>query len=374
MSRFLPAVPEIAQVVLALVEEEVPELRDAPWRDRAADEDLLRFELERRLVLAGQGEGYGEADLAELAARFGALARAGAPLRVVQQFSRTAVAHAFAELWARAEPGDVTELLRLSQWLARHNGVVERLLVQSYCALLEPGAVNGDERRMLADRLLAGLGSPADTAADEDDAPASGYLVVVLDAPANGLEGLPATTLATTVDDREHLLIPLQRGSGRERDEMARWAQRRGRGYAAAEVAETADEVPSAAAAARRLLAAAQLVGLPPGLVGRRDLVLEATLAAQPQGLRDLAAVLGPIEDDERLLETLTAFFAHDLDRTRTAAALFLSRGGLALRLDRIAQLTGLDPRSTRGVQVLGAALSARSLRDLPGSPPAAGA
>jgi sugar diacid utilization regulator len=100
------------------------------------------------------------------------------------------------------------------------------------------------------------------------------------------------------------------------------------------------------------------------------DVLLEDVLRQSPDGSARLAAVLGPLEVDTRLIDTLVAFFAHDLDRSRTAAALDLSRGGLGLRLNRIATLTGLDPRTTRGIQVLTAALSARALVGLAGRAP----
>ncbi len=72
--------------------------------------------------------------------------------------------------------------------------------------------------------------------------------------------------------------------------------------------------------------------------------------------------MIEPITHDERLVQTLVRFFASDLDRARTARDLDVSRRGFHGRLDRIARLTGLDPRTTRGVQLLGAALTAGSL------------
>jgi carbohydrate diacid regulator len=75
-----------------------------------------------------------------------------------------------------------------------------------------------------------------------------------------------------------------------------------------------------------------------------------------------MAHVLDPLAGDPRLLETLSRFLDLDLDRTRTAAAMGLSRRGLSLRLDRVTALTGFDPRGARGVQVLSSALASRAL------------
>jgi hypothetical protein len=54
------------------------------------------------------------------------------------------------------------------------------------------------------------------------------------------------------------------------------------------------------------------------------------------------------------LVETLAVFLDLDLDRTASAARLHIHRRTLTQRLDRIRALTGHDPRSSRGLLVLG--------------------
>jgi hypothetical protein len=355
--------------VLALVERDLPELVGAPWRDRATEREWLTTELRRRLDLAARGAAPTDQDLARVGALARAAARRGAPLVAVQRFLRATVAHSLTELWARAEPEDVTELLRLSRWIAQHNGALERLLVGVYCEQLDPGRERADRHGALAERLLAGL--------DPDHpVPAShGCLVLAFEPgePPDGPVAAPAGWLCATVEQLRHaiLLVGTPRAgggpaAGRDRDEVWRaaslWVTRRGPGRAAGVFADATADIPAAAGTARRLVRASAAVGLPPGLVGPEDLVLETVLTARADHAHDLVALLDPLDVDPRLLETLTAFYLNDLDRTRTAAELLLSRGGLALRLDRVAQLTGLDPRSTRGIQVLGAALAARAL------------
>lgn len=55
--------------------------------------------------------------------------------------------------------------------------------------------------------------------------------------------------------------------------------------------------------------------------------------------------LLSPLEHAPELLETLDAFFAEDCCPSTTAARLSIHRNTLSYRLDKIAHLTGLDPR-----------------------------
>ncbi|HZU11896.1 MAG TPA: helix-turn-helix domain-containing protein [Chloroflexota bacterium] len=60
----------------------------------------------------------------------------------------------------------------------------------------------------------------------------------------------------------------------------------------------------------------------------------------------DLATfLLSPLDHEPELLQTLEMFFAHDCSPCATAAALTIHRNTLSYRLDKIASLTGLDPR-----------------------------
>jgi hypothetical protein len=373
LSRFVPDAPEIVAAVLRRADAEFPEPESGGWRGSAAEAALLVFELTRRLELAEHGAPYGTDDLDEFARHFRLIAGRGAPLRSVQRFCRATIAHTFTELWGRAEPGDVTELLRMSRWLSRHHATVERLLVQVYCEQFDPARRSADRGVAVAERLLAGELTAADEQVADGASAVAGYLVVAFaegtSIEPRATEGLPAGTVGAALGAVRHLLVPVGNPVLRDRvwRQVGDWAAGPARLRAAGVFADDPSEVSSAAARARDLLRAAEAVGLPSGLVGARDLVLESTLGERPEGLWRLAAVLEPLDADARLVDTLVAFYANDLDRTRTAGALFLSRGGLSLRLDRIAHLTGLDPRSTRGIQVLGAALSARALSEVPG-------
>lgn len=238
--RAAALVHELACAVLARIDADVPALRVAPWRDRAADEALLRTAIVLDLEASTVGGGAHPVVLAPLAVHFRALVRRAAPLHSAQRFHRAGVTCLFAELWARAQPGDMDELLRLSRSSVAHNDEVERLLVQVYDGARDRGIRGGPGRA---------------------------------DAPPDARP----------------------------------------------------DPVP----------------------------------AGEPGDRLALVDLIEPIRHDARLVRTLVRFLANDLDRARTAADLDVSRRGFSVRLDRITRLTGLDPRTARGVQLLGAALAA---------------
>jgi PucR C-terminal helix-turn-helix domain len=366
LRRFVPVLPEIVTAVLGRIEIELPELTAAGWRLRIAESGFLHAELRRGIELVASGSGLEETDLQRYAAHFTNTATSGAPLLTMQRFCRTLIVELFSELWAWAEPGDVGEMLRFSQWLSLQNKAVEQLLVTIYGQADQPGLAIVDRRTALADRLLTGL---EDMGPSDPDLPvAPRYLVVVLAGEGPAADRLPDGTLGAALAGLRHLLVPVGR-SDAVPDVWEATACALAGTRATAVLAVEPARIPAAAASARSLLEAADAVGLSSGLIGVHELVLETALAGHPSGLRQVAALLRPIEADPRLRRTLTTFFSHDLDRTRTADSLQLSRSGLALRLARIAKLTGYDPRTVRGIQVLRSALSARAM--LEQSPPA---
>jgi hypothetical protein len=62
------------------------------------------------------------------------------------------------------------------------------------------------------------------------------------------------------------------------------------------------------------------------------------------------------------LLGTLVAYLAHDCNVSATASALYAHRHTISYRLERIRELTGLDPFSSRGRESLGLGLKARHI------------
>lgn len=77
----------------------------------------------------------------------------------------------------------------------------------------------------------------------------------------------------------------------------------------------------------------------------------------------DLARyLLSPLETEPDLLRTLESFFAHNCSPSATARALCVHRNTLTYRLDKIASLTGLDPRTFEEAVQIRLAMVLRSL------------
>jgi carbohydrate diacid regulator len=81
----------------------------------------------------------------------------------------------------------------------------------------------------------------------------------------------------------------------------------------------------------------------------------------------DLAMhLLSPLDHEPELLETLSVFFAHDCCPSSTAKELSIHRNTLSYRLDKIASLTGLDPRCFDHAVQIRLALLLRSFHHAP--------
>ena len=121
-------------------------------------------------------------------------------------------------------------------------------------------------------------------------------------------------------------------------------------------------DIARAAAQAHDVVRLVQVLGREPGGYLLRDVLLEYQLTRPSDAQSDLAQLLVPLDRNPDLPLTLEVYLDHDLDRRKTAAALHVHPNTLDYRLRRIVELTGLDPSTTRGLQLLGAALASRRL------------
>jgi PucR C-terminal helix-turn-helix domain len=128
-------------------------------------------------------------------------------------------------------------------------------------------------------------------------------------------------------------------------------------------VAATVAALVGATRQAADVLALAMGLGRGPGAYSLGDVLLEYQLSRPSDALPALALLLEPLERNPDLVLTLETYLAHDLDRRGTAAALHVHPNTLDYRLRRVVDLTGIDPSTSRGLQLVGAALAARRLR-----------
>lgn len=298
----------------------------------------------------------------------------------------------WAELVTEARQDEVRELVSAADRVLRYIACVTGAVATAY--LEERQSIHGEERdasRGLAAALLAGqetaalagrlgvslapayvalaldLGSGRDEAAsgvagavaarrkvrriqERLDAALGEPVLGLLDA-TGGTVLLPAT--AVTPDGLRALVAELASLTG----VPVR--------AAAAEPAAPAD-LAAAATQARDVLRLSARLGRPPGLYELRDVLLEYQLTRPSDAVPALASLLAPLERNPDLLLTLDAYLAQDTDRRRAAAALHVHPNTLDYRLKRIVELTGLDPATTSGLQLLAAAAAARRLHDPP--------
>ena len=125
-----------------------------------------------------------------------------------------------------------------------------------------------------------------------------------------------------------------------------------------------AQDIPRAAAQAQDVARLARQLGHAAGGFVLRDVLLEYQLTRPSDAQSELSSLLDPLDRNPDLPHTLAVYLGHDLDRRSTAAALHVHPNTLDYRLRRIVELTGLDPSTSRGLQLLGAALAARQLSE----------
>ncbi len=133
-----------------------------------------------------------------------------------------------------------------------------------------------------------------------------------------------------------------------------------------AAVASTPAEVSAAARQAVDVLHLGIGTGRGPGAYQLADVLLEYQLSRPSDALPALRSLLDPLERNPDLTLTLETYFAYDLDRRQAAAALHVHPNTLDYRLRRIVDLIGIDPSTSRGLQLIGAAIAARKLRNEP--------
>jgi hypothetical protein len=101
----------------------------------------------------------------------------------------------------------------------------------------------------------------------------------------------------------------------------------------------------------------------PSGAYSISDVLVEYAVTRHERVAENLVAVIKPLRAHTVLWATLTALIDADYNRNKAAKYLFIHRSTLDYRLQRIASVTGCDPTSGRGVQLLTAALIADSVR-----------
>lgn len=354
--------------------------------------DILRYNLAIFFRILREGGRPAAEDLVEIRASAARRAEERIPLEAVLTAYHVGALVAWDALCQEATENERDDLLGLATHVMSYIQSVTSGVAGAY--LEERQAIYGEEReaqRALAEALLSGGATDA-LAQRVGSALASSYLVLALhvetspDETDEGVEGAVASrrklrrmeramasagrsdTLTLLGASGGPVLIAV-RGENADDERALLPALLDGLADAAG-AAVTAgvsfrpglDGVPVAGAEAAEVLRLATELGRPPGLYELDDVLVEYLVTRPSDAASRLAGVLAALDHGPELVETLQGYFDADLDRRSAAAALNIHPNTLDYRLKRISELTGLAVGSSRGLQVLGAALVARRL------------
>lgn len=364
LARFRDETDDLADGALRHCEEFVPGLTALPGRMRAAGLDAIRYSIALRLDLAEDGRDSTAEDEGPLRTYFRSAADRGIPLHMQLLIIRRTIAFAIHRYWLLAGPEHTDDMLEFTARMSRFHHRLEQISVDAYCQRLGGEQIAGGVRAAHAEALLAGT-LPPPTGGTRPPL-AERYLLVVLPgrggpAPLDRLDGDPRW-MHVVQDGADVVLVPEGPGAAAIADELTVAARTAGRPTAVAVPVATPRDVPAAHERARALLDLTSVIGGAPRLVTPDDALPERLVAADPEVAGRLVALLDRLAAHPGLQETVDAFLECDLDRSATAERLHVHRRTLTQRLHRIRELTGYDARTTRGVQVLGLALTARGL------------
>jgi hypothetical protein len=342
-----------------------PEPPGAVGAVRRAGFETIRYSMSLRLVLAAEDRAPTPAEEAPLRSYFSGAADRGVPLQTQLVMTRRTVAFILHRYWELAGPDHTDDMLEFSVRTSAYHHRMERIVVDSYCRVLGEARIASGIRAACAESLLTGT-LPPPTGGTR---PPVGERYLLLLLPGRGGGPAPLDRLGddprwlhTVRDGADVVLLPEGPSVRGSSDELTAAARDGGRAAAVAVRATSSDDVPAAYARARELLDLAPVIGGDPLLITPDDALPERLVASDGEVAARLVALLDRLDAHPGLPETVDAFLDSDLDRSATAERLHVHRRTLTQRLHRIHEITGYDPRTSRGVQVLGLAVTARGL------------
>ncbi|MFI1235823.1 PucR family transcriptional regulator [Nocardia salmonicida] len=333
------------------------------------------------IVAAMQGRPLGEPP-AQLSARIGDWAAEGVPFEAVQQATHTGFRFVLDQLTRRATSADGRAVTMAGQ---RVGAVLEQVTTSFTSAYLRcvraEASGHTDASEALSSALIAGSATPA-WARGRGFEIAEAYAVLALAAAPEhpddqGLSETEArgwlrrlheelascasiSPLAQLSEGGGTVLVPDSSDDGAAVENLFdRLQSTAGTPLRAALVHAPTHRIPGAATEAHELLDLAERLHRPAGLYRMRDLVVEYQITRPGPGRRQLAAILAPLHDQPDLVETLTEYLRYSRNRRRAANTLHIHPNTLDYRLQRVAQITGMDPTHVDGLWYLQSALVA---------------
>ncbi|MGW2050989.1 PucR family transcriptional regulator [Streptomyces sp. NPDC001858] len=376
LDRLAAQSAEIADVVWAKVRpllNPCEAMCDAPPETTPPD---LALTLSQAIDLFRRGQDITAGDLMRCTEPAVRLAEHGVRISPLLQAWELGSSTLLAEYWARALSGEQRQLAAFTHWITRTVSGITTEIAAAYSHTLKQTGL-GLPRRVLADMMVSGSVNDELAAAAHHE-PADRYLVMafgLLDgiAPGPATVALGAAALAAgdaglccQVGQHLCVLVPLRSletapGIGARVLEKLRQAELPVRLPVGSVVAfrEKLDDAAQRAITVESLAAAAELAG---AVVEENEIISELAMLRDRSYQEELMGLIAPLRQHPDLIDTLRTLYSMDLDRTRTARRLNVARRTLTYRIEKIEQLTGINPVRARGIQSLTLALTARNL------------
>jgi hypothetical protein len=295
------------------------------------------------------------------------LTRLDRPQQMLVDIYDYAMSLIVAQIWSLGDPGEYAELTEVTGRAGVALDTVQKAVVDTYWSQAHADRFGRQGRRALAHGLLTGFPTQQQ-ARDAGVDVAERYRVAVLRSPDR------TGAWRAAVSEQLHELLVLHAVLADEivvfePDSSPAGPSTVGNqprlGQVAIGVAAAAPVagLPRAVVEARRVAGLALTVPLLGRVVSTEQIPLELTLLQDGDLAASMCALAEPIAMRPDLLHTIRVLYQLDLNRTSTARRLGIARRTLSGRLTRIHELTGLDPTSTRGIQILYTALTAVSMR-----------
>lgn len=283
-----------------------------------------------------------------------------------------AVVRAAGQNWTAGDAGAVTDLLTEA---AGGDPVLADLVRTGGCLLDE--FLEGCRHRRtsidgphdLAHELIEGSGVGPDTRAALADA----YLIAIArwsaddhgqpgDAEAALREAVDPDVLVTRRECGPVVLVPDTDPGRTTRITQRIMRALDGRGWLATAV-RPRSEIPDGFREAADVLRLVTAGRRRPGRYTLADVLVEYAVVQDEAAVEQLVSLIGPLRDHASLRETLIVWIDLDYNRNSAARRLFIHRSTLDYRLQRIGVVTGYDPSTGHGAQMLTLAVIAEAVR-----------
>ncbi|MDT8913875.1 helix-turn-helix domain-containing protein [Amycolatopsis sp. PS_44_ISF1] len=197
------------------------------------------------------------------------------------------------------------------------------------------------------------------------------YVVIVLQASprdqdviTQNLAGYGEEALSTPCPGGAVALVPDADDGGRSAKIVRELSRRLGGRVWGAAAGRLRSDIPDGYQEAVEVLKLAKAAGSEPGVYSLDDFLVEYAVSRHHTVAHNLVEIIRPLMASAVLQETLGVLIRADFNRSRAAKDLYIHRSTLDYRLSRIEKITGHNPMTSRGGQLLGAAMTVYASRN----------